>query len=75
MTSGYSRILINDLVLPDTNVSFQAAGLDLVVMACLTGAERTLKQWHEMLESVGLRIEKVWTVDPGTESIIEAVLI
>lgn len=74
MTSGYSRILINDLVLPDTNAPFQAAGLDLVVMACLTGAERTLKQWRKILDSVGLRIERIWTVGLGTENIIEVVL-
>ena len=35
--------------------------------------ERTEDQWKQLLGSVGLEIEKIWTGEGETESIIEAV--
>ena len=74
MRKGYSKLLIDELVLPDTNVSPRGAFLDLSMMALETGAERSSRQWHDMLASVGLRIEKIWSTDAGLDSVIEAEL-
>ena len=43
-------------------------------MAGLSASERTEQQWHELLETAGFKIVKIWTYDPGTESLIEAEL-
>ncbi|KAL8928415.1 MAG: hypothetical protein Q9172_000901 [Xanthocarpia lactea] len=64
MRKGYSKLLIDELVLPDTNVSPRGAFLDLSMMALETGAERSSRQWHDMLASVGLRIEKICYREP-----------
>lgn len=47
---------------------------DLTMMALETGAERSSKQWHDLLGSVGLRIEKIWPSGFGVEKVIEAAL-
>lgn len=36
--------------------------------------ERTEEDWRQLLASVGLTITQIWTIEPGTESIIEAEL-
>ncbi|KAL9607897.1 MAG: hypothetical protein Q9167_007235 [Letrouitia subvulpina] len=74
MRKDYSKLLLDEMVLPDVDIPPKAAFLDLSMMALETGAERTSKQWHNLLESVGLRIEKIWSAETGLESIIEAVL-
>ncbi len=75
MKRGYSKILIDDLVLPDVGVQPKGAFLDLSMMALETGTERTSREWHDLLGSVGLHIEKIWSSKVGPESLIEAELI
>ncbi len=74
MRKGYSKLLIDEMVLPDTNVPPKGAFLDLSMMAIETGAERTSRQWHDLLASAGLRIEKIWPTAYGLEAVIEAEL-
>ncbi|KAL8930414.1 MAG: hypothetical protein Q9208_000598 [Pyrenodesmia sp. 3 TL-2023] len=74
MRKGYSKLLLDEMVLPDTNVPRKGAFLDLSMMALETGAERTSRQWHDLLASAGLRVEKIWTTDYGLEGVIEAEL-
>lgn len=56
MRRGYSKLLLDEMVLPDTNVPPKGAFLDLSMMALETGAERSSKQWHDLLACAGLRI-------------------
>jgi len=74
MGRGYSKILINENVIPDFGASWKATSLDMYMMSLAASAERTEKQWRELLASVGLRVAGIWNDDPGTESLIEAVL-
>ncbi|KAL8738332.1 MAG: hypothetical protein Q9181_000875 [Wetmoreana brouardii] len=74
MKPGYSKILIDDLVLPDVGVPPKGAFFDLSMMALETGTERTLQEWHDLLGSVGLRIKKVWSSEVALQSVIEAEL-
>ncbi|KAL8895757.1 MAG: hypothetical protein Q9207_008026 [Kuettlingeria erythrocarpa] len=74
MRKGYTKLLIDEMVLPDTNVPPKGAFLDLSMMAIETGAERTSRQWHDLLASAGLRIEKIWPTAHGLEAVIEAEL-
>ncbi|KAI5777535.1 O-methyltransferase-domain-containing protein [Geopyxis carbonaria] len=58
----HSRLLICDKVLPDVA---QAGGgvlpnLDLLMMMCVGGVERTRSQWEALVEGAGGRIVKIW---------------
>ena len=74
MTKGYSKILLNELVLPNQGASLIAAQVDITMMACLGATERTESQWQQVVDSAGLKIEKIWTEVPETESILEVML-
>ena len=74
MDKDHSRILIDDFVLPAKGCMTRPASMDMHMMFCLSGIERTEPQWVLLLESVGLEIVKIWSVGaPGmSEAIIEA---
>ena len=74
MTPKYSKLLINEYVIPDTGAHWISTALDILMMAVYSSAERSEQNWRRMLEGVGFRITKIWTPEPGTESLIEAEL-
>lgn len=63
-----SRILIDDLVLPDEDVHWQAAQMDLTMMAALGAKERTREEWNSLIESAGLKILQVHTYTPTLQN-------
>ncbi|CAG8054166.1 unnamed protein product [Penicillium salamii] len=73
MDPTYSRIIIVDFVLPDTNAGRMQSAMDIQMMSIGAGVERSKRQWTELLASVGLRINGIWNFSPGMESIIEVV--
>ncbi|KAI4243682.1 MAG: hypothetical protein L6R42_010676 [Xanthoria sp. 1 TBL-2021] len=73
MERGYSKLLINDWVLPDKGASFQAAMMDLNMMANLAGKERTESQWKYLLDQAGLVVVEIWG-SSDEERVIEAVI-
>lgn len=69
-----SQILIDDMVLPDSGVPWEAATIDLTMMASLGSRERTLKEWHALLDQAGLKALHIHTYMPRRQdSIIQAV--
>ena len=58
MRKGYSRILIDDYVIPETDAPLHQSGLDFLMMYA-SGMERTRRQWQSLLEQAGLEIVKV----------------
>ncbi len=75
MTPGYSRLLINENVIPLRNAQWEATALDMMMMMLLSSCERTEAGWRDLLEKqAGLRIIKIYTVRNGVESIIECEL-
>ena len=75
MKPGYSKLLINENVVPDVGASWQITSLDWFMMALAASRERTETQWRELLQSVGLEIVGIWTKDAGAESLIEVLLV
>ncbi|KAJ5180400.1 Winged helix-turn-helix transcription repressor DNA-binding [Penicillium capsulatum] len=73
MKPGFSKLLINENVVPDRNASWEATGLDFIMMS-VGAAERTRKDWVELVASAGLQILGIWTAHQGTESLIECEL-
>lgn len=51
-----SKIITDEMSLPDTNVSWQATQLDLTMFCRHAAKERTQTQWQTLLGSVGLEI-------------------
>ena len=74
MKAGYSRLLIEDLVLPDRGADMRQASVDMTMYFMPEGIERTAGQWKELLGHAGLQIVKIWSDGSGMESIIEAEL-
>ena len=74
MVPGYSRLLINDWIVPERGASRFMTAQDINMMS-LAGIERTEKQHREQLEAAGLSISKIFRPnDTISESVIEAVL-
>ena len=74
MERGYSRILIDDYVLPNKGASFRGPSMDFLMMMYASGIERTIRQWENLLGTCGLTIVKVWGADSGHEQVIECQL-
>ena len=74
MTPNYSKILLNELVLPDKGCGILGATRDFIMMVDVAGQERSEMQWRELAGSAGLKVEKIWTDVPEAESIIELAL-
>ncbi|KAI4100430.1 MAG: hypothetical protein LQ339_005491 [Xanthoria mediterranea] len=59
-----SRILIDEMVLPNTGVHWWSACLDLHMYAMLGAMERTVDQWEALLDKCGLRMVETRTYMP-----------
>jgi hypothetical protein len=53
---GYSKLLISEVVLPKVGATKMQTSLDLEVMNCTSGLERTEGDWKNLLGSVGFKI-------------------
>ncbi|KAJ6095584.1 S-adenosyl-L-methionine-dependent methyltransferase [Penicillium sp. IBT 16267x] len=56
-----ARILIDDIVLPNSGAHWQATMADSSMMFAFGGKERSIKQWDSLAECVGLRVEQIHT--------------
>ncbi|KAI9649720.1 hypothetical protein NHQ30_002301 [Ciborinia camelliae] len=59
-----SKILIDEMVLPNTGVHWWSACLDLHMYAMLGAMERNEEQWHSLLDKAGLQITEISTYSP-----------
>ncbi|KAI1129983.1 S-adenosyl-L-methionine-dependent methyltransferase [Nemania abortiva] len=74
MKKGYSKLLLNDIVMPRTGASLTQTVMDMQVMALGSAYERTEPMWTSLLQSAGLKIVKIWPDGCGYESVVEAEL-
>lgn len=71
--TAHSRIIIADMVLPNTQAPRDMALQDLNMMS-FGGMERTERQWRDLLDASGLILRKIWRADGAKHRVIEAVL-
>ena len=71
MDSGYSKLLINERVIPEQGAHWLTTGLDVIMMTLFGAKERTERDWRQLLQSAGLRIVNIWAFEPAAESLIE----
>ena len=72
MEKGYSRLLIDDYVLPDTGAPVRGSSMDFLMMMYCSGIERSRRQWEVLLGKCGLEIVKIWGARRDYEQVIEA---
>jgi len=75
MKKGYSKILIDDLVIPDQGAGWVETGIDMIMMTANAAQERTQADWRSLLESVGLKMTKLWDCKGEPFKLIEAELV
>ena len=72
--SAESVILIDEMILPDTNVHWRATQIDLLMMGALASMERTRSQWDTLLDAVGLKVRDIYTYNLSTYDNVMAVV-
>ncbi|KAI1138907.1 S-adenosyl-L-methionine-dependent methyltransferase [Hypoxylon sp. FL0543] len=75
MEKGYSKLLIHESMVDDVKPSPRTTTSDLTMLACTTAAERTVKEWEDLLSAAGLKIVKIWKMPTAVDGVIEAELI
>ncbi|KAI0392354.1 putative O-methyltransferase [Xylariaceae sp. FL0594] len=81
MKPGYSRLLINELVIPsgrkgrnrdELSRHWPTTALDQVMLVLVARKERTREHFKRLLDEAGFRLVEVYSHDTGHESLIEA---
>ncbi|KAL4799609.1 S-adenosyl-L-methionine-dependent methyltransferase [Aspergillus venezuelensis] len=70
---GYSKLVIEEYILPDRGADFLHETTDMAVVMFCSGLERTRAQWKGLLESVGL-VPTFWVREGERLGVVEGVL-
>lgn len=73
MKPGYTKLLIHDVVIPPTNATPLATGMDLTMMSLFGAKERTLADFRSLIEAADLELENVWSGPAYRDSLLEIV--
>ena len=71
MVPGYSKLILNESILPNKDWPLMHAVGDIHIMALLAAAKRSQKQFEELIRSAGLKIVKFWYPPDFGEGVIE----
>lgn len=74
MSEGYSIVLINELVVPSRDAAWPVTSMDHLMLVLGAMRERTEVEWREILKRAGFKVSKIYSVEMGSESLIEAEL-
>ncbi|OGE52135.1 hypothetical protein PENARI_c011G04588 [Penicillium arizonense] len=74
MKRGFSKVIMEEYILPDQNARSLPCMTDIAVMVFCSGLERTRQRWSNLLTSVGLRVLKFWVCEGDGLGIVEAEL-
>jgi hypothetical protein len=72
LKKGYSKVLINEIVVSEENASLAATSMDQLMLVLGAMKERTEGQWREILGKAGYRVLTIWNYPGVAESLIEA---
>ncbi|KAB8256191.1 S-adenosyl-L-methionine-dependent methyltransferase [Aspergillus pseudonomiae] len=72
MTPGYSKLLIYEIVLPAQGATHLMTPLDLALMSCTSGLERTQDAWRALLKEGGFKVTSISRHPMAVEGVIEA---
>ncbi|PVI04417.1 O-methyltransferase [Periconia macrospinosa] len=71
MKKGYSKVLINDYVVPDQGAKWPQTALDWELMASLGSRHRTQADHEKLYKGAGLKINGIWRHPHSLDSVIE----
>ena len=72
LKAGYSKILIHELIVPETGASTWVSAQDVNMMMLCGVGERVEDDWREIVRLAGLEVENVYAATDGvSESVIE----
>lgn len=72
MTPGYSRIVLDEIIVPDKGADWFETSVDLLMMEVHAAQERREREWKRLIEGVeGLRFRKIWDLDGSFNKVIE----
>ncbi|KAI1269964.1 O-methyltransferase-domain-containing protein [Xylariaceae sp. FL1019] len=74
MKKGKSKILVNEMVIPQKNAEWFATGVDIIMLNTHSSYERTERDWERLAESAGLKVNRIWDCDGAHEKLIEMVI-
>lgn len=74
MEPGYSKIILNEYILPARDCPQTASWADMQMMGTLAALERSEKQWRQLVEGTGLKIVKFWFPEGSIDGVIELML-
>ncbi|OTA61194.1 S-adenosyl-L-methionine-dependent methyltransferase [Hypoxylon sp. EC38] len=75
MEKGYSKLLVHESMIEDIKPSLRTTTSDLTMLACVTAAERTMKEWQDLIATAGLKVVRIWKLTTAIDGVIEAELI
>ncbi|KAL1792466.1 hypothetical protein ACET3X_008973 [Alternaria dauci] len=71
---GYSRVLLNKIVLSEEKPTIAATSMNMMMLAHLSVRERTESDWKGILQNAGLKFLDIYSYPGVAESVIEAEL-
>ncbi len=72
MVPGYSKLLIGNIVLADTDVPLRQSLLDISMLVLHSGQQRSRSEFTELLEGAGFKVVKIWVPPGDGDGIVEA---
>lgn len=74
MKAGYSRILVNEIVVSDTHASLLSTSMDGIVLVLGAMRERTEAEWRNIFQRAGLHVTGIWSYPGASEFLLETEL-
>jgi hypothetical protein len=71
MKNGYSKVLVNDFVVPDQGAHWAQTCLDWELMASLGARHRTEAEHKKLYEGAGLKMVGIWRHPSSLDAVIE----
>lgn len=71
MTPNKSRLLIAEIVVPESGPDPEAAWMDITMMT-FAGQERSERQWRVLLEKAGLELRRTVLAEGTNWGVVEA---
>lgn len=75
LKKGYSRVLLNEIVVHEEKPTLAATSMDMMMLAHFAVRERTEADWKRILETAGLSVIHVYSHPGVAECLIEAELV
>ncbi|KAI0968359.1 S-adenosyl-L-methionine-dependent methyltransferase [Xylaria arbuscula] len=58
--TAQSRILVDEMILPEKGTPWRAAQQDFIMGACVAAQERSHSEWLALFDRAGLKVERLW---------------